>query len=105
MKAVMLAPKWFKAKKIRDFDALSDLLALIELAAAEGPSRSQALPHLHAIATSRVCIDRQRPRENEYFYKQSGTISISNGLWLSHTLRRTRTAHLTTAQSRIGLLA
>ena len=89
MKAVMLAPTWFKAKKIRDFDALSDLLALIELAAAEGPSRSQALPHLHAIATSRVCIDRQRPRENEYFYKQSGTISISNGLWLSHTLRRT----------------
>ena len=86
MKAVMTAPKWFKAK-LRDFEA-SDLLALIELAAAEGPSRSQALPHLHAIATSRVCIDRQRPLENEYFYKQSGT-SRSNGKWLSHTLRRT----------------
>ena len=80
MKAVMTAPKWFKAK-LRDFEA-SDLLALIELAAAEGPSRSQALPHLHAIATSRVCIDRQRPLENEYFYKQSGT-SRSNGKWLS----------------------
>ena len=68
----------------KDFDGLSDLQAMIAAAVQGAPSRSQALPHLHAIATSRVCIDLRSPRQNEWRYRGKNGKWTSNGVWLSH---------------------
>jgi len=77
----------------KDFDGLSDLHALVKATSEGAPSRSQVLPHFHGIATSNMCIDRNLPRRNEFFYTpKGGGKRVSNGVWLSHVLRRIHAA-------------
>jgi hypothetical protein len=72
----------------RDFDGQTDLRALVRHAALEGPSRTQILPHLHAIATTHVCINLAAPREHVYEQLLPNRTRWNNGIWHSHRLFR-----------------
>jgi hypothetical protein len=68
--------------RLHDFGGHS-LHTLLQSARAGSSSISDVLPSLHAIATTRVCIDLERPRIKEFFWRGK-----SDGKWKSHELFR-----------------
>ena len=70
-------------RRPKDFDG-STLERLLSSAAADDSSVAFALPHLHAIGTTRTCIDLSRPSQKQFFWKGK-----SDGKWKSHELFRT----------------
>lgn len=83
-----------------DFGSQQSVAALVTDAAINGSkSVSRILPDLHAIGSTRVCIDFTQPQKKQYFWRGQ-----SDGVWLMHRLIRNVVDPLRAAPEPCGAL-